>query len=148
MREKSRSNRGQVIVELALVLPFLTLLMAGILDFGVAIYDQSMLANASRQGARVAIGLVQDSGGNCYQVPYADIKAAVDNYLSGKLINLKTSPQWNVSSPDWQGFSPACNPNGGTVMVQVTYQHTFLIIPAFGLNKTIPMAAQTTMDRQ
>ncbi len=42
-------------VEVALVLPLLVLLIAGIFDFGRAIYGYNTVLNASREAARLAI---------------------------------------------------------------------------------------------
>lgn len=50
-----RRSRGQSLVEFALIFPVLMLLLFGIFDFGRAIYEYNTLANAARQGVRVAI---------------------------------------------------------------------------------------------
>ena len=47
---------GQALVEFALVVPVLILLLFGILDFGRAIYAYNTIADAARDGARVAVG--------------------------------------------------------------------------------------------
>lgn len=49
---KLKSEKGQAMVEFALVLPILLLLIGGIIDFGL-IFNQKVLANnASREAAR------------------------------------------------------------------------------------------------
>jgi hypothetical protein len=53
MRRQNRS-RGQTLVELALVLPLFTLLLSGILIFGVGVFYQQQLNNAAREAARYA----------------------------------------------------------------------------------------------
>jgi hypothetical protein len=50
----SRGAGGNVIVELALVLPFLLLVVAGIVDLGVLYWEKHVITNASREGARAA----------------------------------------------------------------------------------------------
>ncbi len=50
-REKSR---GQSVIEFALVLPFLILLLAGIVDFANAFHIYIALTNAAREGAYYA----------------------------------------------------------------------------------------------
>lgn len=50
-----RKRRGQSLVEMAMVLPLLTFLTFGLLDFGRAYYFQVSVTNAAREGARVAI---------------------------------------------------------------------------------------------
>lgn len=47
-------GRGQSLVEFALILPVVLLLIFGILDLGRGVYAYNTVANAARQGARVA----------------------------------------------------------------------------------------------
>ncbi|MHB8376312.1 MAG: TadE family protein [Dehalococcoidia bacterium] len=46
------SQRGQSLVEFALVMPVLLILVLGIMEFGFAITDQISVTNAARDGAR------------------------------------------------------------------------------------------------
>jgi Flp pilus assembly protein TadG len=48
-------ERGQAIVELALTLPLLLLVLLGIFDFGLMFQRFEVVANAAREGARVAV---------------------------------------------------------------------------------------------
>jgi Flp pilus assembly protein TadG len=50
-----RRRAGQSLVEMAMVLPLLTFLTFGLVDFGRAYYFQVSITNAAREGARVAI---------------------------------------------------------------------------------------------
>ena len=47
-----RSERGQSLVELALVLPLLILLLAGMADLGRAFFSYIEITNAAQEGAR------------------------------------------------------------------------------------------------
>lgn len=47
-------RRGQALVEFALILPFLIVLLLGIMEFGWLTKNQLTLANAVREGARAA----------------------------------------------------------------------------------------------
>lgn len=61
-----RKERGAAAVEMAIVLPLLLLIIGGIVDFGRAYYLNSVITNASREGARmVAMG---------YTVPEANAR--------------------------------------------------------------------------
>jgi Flp pilus assembly protein TadG len=53
-------QRGQGLVEFAIVLPVLLLIVISILDFGRAIYAYSVVANCAREGARRGIILAED----------------------------------------------------------------------------------------
>jgi Flp pilus assembly protein TadG len=50
-----RRESGQELVEYALILPLLLLLLVGIIEFSIVIFSYDTLANAAREGARVAI---------------------------------------------------------------------------------------------
>ncbi len=45
---------GQALIEFALALPLLILLVAGIVDFGLAMNTWNTTQNAAREGARIA----------------------------------------------------------------------------------------------
>lgn len=49
------SAKGQALVEFALVLPILLILVLGLFDLGRAVYAYNAVANAARNGTRVAI---------------------------------------------------------------------------------------------
>jgi len=49
-----KNNRGQAMVEFALVLPVLLLLIIGSMEFGLVINQYMVLAEAAREGARSA----------------------------------------------------------------------------------------------
>lgn len=50
-----RRDRGQTLVEFALILPIFVLVLVGILDLGRAVYAFNTMNNAAREGARLAI---------------------------------------------------------------------------------------------
>lgn len=51
----NHQERGQSLVEFALVLPIFVLVLVGIFDVGRAVYAYNTINNAARQGARLAI---------------------------------------------------------------------------------------------
>jgi Flp pilus assembly protein TadG len=53
----ARGERGAAAVELAIVLPVLFLVIAGIVDFGRYFFTQIQVTNASREGVRAAVVL-------------------------------------------------------------------------------------------
>lgn len=54
-KKTKRNEKGQALVEFALVLPLLLALVCGIIDFGWIYYNQISLNNAAREGARYAV---------------------------------------------------------------------------------------------
>jgi Flp pilus assembly protein TadG len=139
---KSRPDSGQAIVEFAFVLPFILILILGIIDFGALFYNKAMITNASREGARAGI-VYQDANHDDVYEPHADseIEAAVDSYLNGKLINFDGATAWVTDVPTNEATSP-----GGRVRVVVTYTHTFLAFGRLvGWGNTIDIGSETIM---
>ena len=60
-KQISNAN-GAAAVEFAIVVPLLLLLLFGIIEFSLLLYNKAMLTNASREGARFGIVYVIDSG--------------------------------------------------------------------------------------
>ena len=61
---RRRSERGQALVETAIILPLLLFVVAGIVELGRAYQVSQVLNNAAREGARTAI------------MPFMDVAAA------------------------------------------------------------------------
>ncbi len=58
---RKRREQGNVAVELALAMPLLLLIIAGVVDLGLLFWEKHVLTNATREGARAAIKAV-DTG--------------------------------------------------------------------------------------
>lgn len=59
-RRKEADERGAVLVELAIILPFMLLMVLGMVEAGMAWRDTISVTSAARQGARVTSHLGQD----------------------------------------------------------------------------------------
>ena len=135
MKGRSRSETGASAVEFAIVLPILVLLIFGITEFSVALYDKTMITNASREGARAGI---------VFRVPSVtdgEITNIVNNYLGSSLITFGAPVSANTTVTR-AGYNP-----GDELKVTVNYAYTFLIIPSFvvSLSGGINMVAETVM---
>ena len=53
--KRLKNEKGQAMVEFALLLPILLILLMGIIDFGWLFYNQLALNNSCREGARFAV---------------------------------------------------------------------------------------------
>jgi hypothetical protein len=60
-RARTRSDRGAVLVELAIVIPMLLLLMVGMVEYGFAWQRQQVVTRAARSGARLVSHLATDN---------------------------------------------------------------------------------------
>ena len=91
-----RSERGQAMTELALILPVLALLLFGIVQFGIVFHQYITLTDAVRAGARKAVVSRHDAS------PAGTAEAAVRK-AAGGLDAAKLSV--SVSAP--AGWNPA-----------------------------------------
>ena len=74
----------------ALILPLLLILLFGIIEFSIILYDKAMITNASREGARTGILYRADPQTGEYDPrDLAEIQAVVNNYLQNYLINFR-----------------------------------------------------------
>lgn len=53
VRRRSERDKGAAIAEFALVVPFLVLLLVGIIEFGAALNHQISIQGGAREGARI-----------------------------------------------------------------------------------------------
>jgi Flp pilus assembly protein TadG len=114
-RTRLRGDSGAELVELAVVLPLLLILIAGIVDFGFLLQSFEVVSNAAREGARVGVL----PGYNT-----ADIQGRVAQYVS--TAGLTGTPTTTVTSV-------TVTPGGGgasfpAVQVSVSYAYQFLFI--------------------
>jgi hypothetical protein len=130
-------QRGASAVEMALVLPILVLLVFGIIEFGAYLYNQQVLTNASREGARA--GIIQR------ETPVSDgeIRSVVNSYASGRMITFGdsgTEPSTDISAPGGRQF-------GMPLIVTSNYEYSFFVVGSLipGFSDTRMMSAQTTM---
>jgi Flp pilus assembly protein TadG len=133
---KIRSQNGASAIEFAIVLPVLVLLIAGIMEFSVFLYDQAVITNASREGARAGIVFSDPP------ISDAEIEAVVNNYCTGHLITFGAAPG-ATTSVSRAGSGSAGDP----LTVSVNYHYDFLVIPNFlsSLTGGIELTGQTVM---
>lgn len=80
-RKFRHREKGAEMLELALSLPFLLIMLVGIIDFGAAWATQDKLANATRDGARVAVAEFNDTDNpQCPGVP-CSVQAAANTVI-------------------------------------------------------------------
>jgi len=136
MKRKYPNQKGSAAVEFALVLPILLVLVFGIVEFSLALYDKAVITNASREGARAGIVFGDPP------LTDGEISGIVGNYCQNRLITFGTPTQ--VTTTIVREGSGA---SGDDLTVQVQYQYQFLAIPRFvtGIAGGIPLGAQTIM---
>ncbi|WP_231752085.1 TadE/TadG family type IV pilus assembly protein [Burkholderia sp. MSMB1498] len=131
------SQRGGAAVEFALLLPLILLLLIGIVELGLALYDKAVITNASREAARAGI---------VYKVPQltaTQIQSVATNYAQGRLITFGGTVAPTVNVDQGSGTS-----SGSPLTVTVSYSFTGLLLKSSfnPLSKVLQMSASTTMN--
>jgi Flp pilus assembly protein TadG len=112
-------QKGVAAVEFAIILPLLIVLVFGIIEFSLLLYDKQVITNASREGARSGIVYRYPD-----RVTNAEITEVVNAYCSNYLITFG-SPNL-LTTVTRTGFGA-----GDELTVDVTYDYDFLVLPAF-----------------
>ena len=128
MRRHSPSQGGQSIVEFALVLPLLLLLTFGVIEFGFFVYNQQIITNAAREGARAGIVATQPRVCDtiaCDQVGNSSIEWVVQQYCATHLVTFgaQNTPVTTVA-----GYANNA-PFGANLSVTVEYGYSFFFFP-------------------
>ena len=103
---------GYAVVEFALILPILLGLLIGGIDLSLALYDKTVITNASREGARA--GIVARNP----PLSEAQIRQVVNQYAQTSLVSLGANPALPTVLIQKGSLS-------GDPTLQVTVQYTF-----------------------
>jgi Flp pilus assembly protein TadG len=134
--ERRAGERGQALIETAVVLPLILLVSVGIFEFGRAYQTYEVLTNAAREGARVSI--IPNTTSD-------DVQARVLAYLqAGQIAN---ASQATVSVNQSASISIGATTASASV-VSVSYPFSFMVLnPVANLvvNGTLLGAAPITL---
>lgn len=139
MKAILKREKGQSMVETALVLPFLIVIIIGIIDFGWLFFNKLTIANCAREGARYAATVY-------YELPSEDRQAKFEEAVENKLVatSIPSGSVITVSNPN-----VPTPPNTETGYVTVTVQCDVpLLTPMFGMffeDNKCPMESSVTM---
>ena len=140
-----RSRRGSEVIEFALILPLLMILVFGIIDFSIELYDKAVITNASREGARAGIVFRSPAVSGAALQPI--VQAAVNNYCSTYLITFGAAATPVVTVPNPPPCTGADGCSGDELTVTVSYSYVFSVIPNFIPSITNPTLTATTVMR-
>jgi len=119
---KVRNERGTAVVEFAITAPLLFLILFGIIEFGILLYDKAMITNASREGARAGI-VFNFSPSGPIRITDAQITGIVNDYCASHLISVGGGGLLTTGIA--RGGTGAA---GDSLTVTVSYQFRFLVI--------------------
>lgn len=132
------SERGAALVELALVVPFLMMIMCATIDFGLAVYTLNNLTAAVREGARYG-ATVQNLAANDTAVT-----GRVYRYIVG-MNNAQTPAQVKATISN-----TVIDPTNGQFTVRISgylYKPLTPLANLIGL-QTIPMSRAATFKNE
>ena len=130
---RSARERGQALLEFALVVPIFLVLVFGIIDFGWALRSWITVTNAAREGAR--IGAVHAAAGTVGECSVASGDAPVGGMPTIAARACKTADTLDTNSTavaiDGADLDGPAGPvgaglTGNSVTVTLTYRHDFL----------------------
>jgi hypothetical protein len=136
-----KSNAGSELIEFAFVVVLLMILVFGVIDFSLALYDKAVITNAAREGARAGIVFapVRPAGSPMQGRLTADeIRAVVNTYCANHLVNFGP-PNYSIDVAGERGVS------GDPLTVTVHYTYNHAAISAFLGLGGMPLTATSVM---
>jgi Flp pilus assembly protein TadG len=136
-----RSERGQNLVETAIIIPILLLLLAGVIDLGRTFSDYMSVTNATREGARRSARLPCSALARSFYG--TQIRDAVIAEAANRGITL--TPEQVALEPD--PVNAGCPGLGDAMIVRVDYPFSFLIMGGFldTTDITLPAAIEVSV---
>jgi Flp pilus assembly protein TadG len=151
---RSRREKGNVTVELALAMPVFLFLVAGVLDLGMLFWEKHVITNAAREGARAA-AKANDTGTSVNaKLTQSAVKAVVQSYINQYALKKLDGTSLVL---DGTTFSYTWTTTGSGTVLTVSLNQIpckMMLIPniktMFGASRTtgddaIYVAAQTSM---
>lgn len=152
-----KSDRGQTLIEFAFIITILLVLILGIVEFSIILYDKAMITRASREGARAGVVFRADPTTFDYSpLTAAEIRTVVSNHLQTGLLTFGTpfnaatgvTARWSTDGgTTWTTSLPSSRGNGEQLRVDVAFTYTFLVLPRLAKigGGTLNLTARTIM---
>ena len=147
-----RNQDGATAVEFAIVLPLLAILIFGIIEFGLYLFNQHVINNAVREAARAGIVLRQP------RICNGEIINILQNNLNQRLVTFGASSP-NINTPQRLEYDKNTNSYPGSqrpdceaifsdlLTVSATFQYDFLFLSNLGIGPvTIEAVSQMKFE--
>ena len=120
-----RDQQGATLVEFAIVgLLFFTILF-GIIEFGLLMFNQQVITNAGREGARLGIVARPEK----YKVDKTAIEDEVRSYAESHIVSF--GDKQFMPNATFKLGKDYCDSFRDELTVNVTYEYSFLFLPFF-----------------
>jgi Flp pilus assembly pilin Flp len=147
-----KSSRGATAVEFAVILPLLLMMIFGIIEFGLFLFNRHVMNNAVREAARAGIVV------RIPRLSDAEIETIARNYCEQYLVTFGAG-SLNIPLPllreDESGNPLGVDPDGNPILggfgdvltVRATFQYDWLFLSTVGIGpKTIQAIARMNME--
>jgi Flp pilus assembly protein TadG len=135
-----KDQKGAAIVEFALILPLLLILLFGIIEISLLLYNKAMITNASREGARTGIvfdfddnGTPGDTTDDTYHPTVPEIRQVVRIYAENHLVTFGSDTlvddHIEICVNGVCPGNPATASSGDELTVTANYKYDFLVFP-------------------
>jgi Flp pilus assembly protein TadG len=130
-----KSQNGAQLVEFAIILPLLITILFAVIEFGFMLYDQAIITNASREGARAGVvAAIQGSGFSSYPGCASATSGITDgtatagcvakNYVSNSLVSFYSpAPTAIITATNIGPCTPLPPSNACKLQVNITYNY-------------------------
>ena len=135
LQKTSGKSAGFSLVEFSIVVLLFILVVFGIIDFGLLFYNQQVVTNAGREGARLGIVARPED----HKINKTDIIQEVNDFAESKIVSIGEK-NFNVT-PSFASGGNYCSGFQDVLSVKVTYNYNFIFLP-FAL---LPLETTTTM---
>jgi len=145
---KKRDESGGSLIEFAIISPLLFVILFGIIEFGILLYDKAMITNASREGARAGIVFDTALRNEDHSVNTGAVQEKVNqvvaDYCADNLVSFKSGAEPTVAV----SIGGAA---GQPLVVSVGYPFHFLVFSNIialiggGLEDLVNLRAETVM---
>ena len=120
---KLKDQKGATIVEFSIIALLFFTLIFGIIDFGLLLFNQQVITNAGREGARFGVVARPDD----YKVNTDSIIAEVKKYAEDHIVSFGDK-NFKVEA-NFESGETFCEKFRDELTVDVTYDYSFLFFP-------------------
>jgi Flp pilus assembly protein TadG len=122
MKKKYKNQKGVAILEFALIALAFFLLLFGLMEFGFLLFNQQVVTNAAREGARFGIVARPID----YKVYKVDVENEARAYAESNIISFGAN---NFEASAEFETGEYCSGFQDVLTVDVTYEYSFLVLP-------------------
>ena len=123
-QRKKESQRGATAVEFAIVILVFLTIVFGIIEFGLLLYNQHIVTNAGREGARY--GIVYRTDAN--KKTETEIEAWTASWGEQYIVTFGEKA-WSVQATSNNNLDEVCTSSDEELTVEVKYNYDFLFLP-------------------